>query len=157
MLAANGNLINFQGAAKITTPTFSINRNTNQALTINTVTPLQFTAEDWDNNNFWLSSDNTKVYFKSAGLYLLGYSALFNANVNVFRANSIRINGSGGKEIAHAQRPTGATSGVYNPGSAIWYFNANDYIQLLFFTAGNGDQAQCPQLWGVAITPEAII
>jgi len=154
--AASGKLIRFQELKQIMTPTASLSRLTNQSVPSGTATPIQFTAEQWDNNNFWVSSQNTRITVRSGGLYLLGYFGEWTQFLNGFRGMWFRLNGDNTKLFARIGEQVGAATLTREQASTIYYFNKDDYFELIASSGTAGEQIQVPQCWIVAITPETI-
>jgi len=155
--AASGKLIRFQELKQIMTPTASVTRLTNQSIPSGADTPMSFTAEQWDNNNFWNVADPTKIVVKSGGLYLLGWNVFWTASLNAFRGSWFRVNGAGGQVVAREGKMTGAVTLARMQGTGLWYFENDDYFELICSTGNAGDTAQGHQVWIVAITPETIL
>jgi len=153
--AMSGKLIRYEDEVRVTTPTAFLSRVTNEQWTAG---QFKFMTPDnlvWDNNAFWSSGVNpTRITMKSAGLYLVGATVqLKTANAGNFAAE-LWVNASiliGGSRVPKNGLETMAcVAGVY-------YFHANDYVELGVFNSANTTQYQSPSFWAVAITPEGLL
>jgi len=150
-----GKLVRYQGEVRVKTPSVMATRNSNFQLGGNAFAYVPMTAIEWDNNVFWSSTVNpTRLTMKSAGLYAVGATAMLNTTNAGFFSAELYVNNSrmiGGSRVPKNNANTFAcVSGIY-------YFHANDYVELRIFNSANTTQFQVPDFWAVAITPEALI
>jgi hypothetical protein len=61
-------------------PTARVRATTNAGLTSGAWTSVNFNTEDWDNNSIFSSTSNRKLICRTAGKYLVEFSAGFNAS-----------------------------------------------------------------------------
>lgn len=154
--AGYGNLIIEGEGPKVTTPTAKIWRNSNQALTANTIAVVNMTASIWDNNAFWSSTVNpNRLTVRAPGLYLVGAQITFAASASATHGYTrVRKNGTTVIAGQRIQRATNLQSIIQ--AFTLEPFLANDYIEL---TAESGVTGNLEQafLWVVAITPEGVL
>lgn len=154
--ALAGKLVETIGETRITTPTASLTRATNQTIASGADVVLTPTAEEWDNNTFWSAAVTpTRMIFRSPGLYLVGFTAVFTASQTRRVSAWMRANGT--RNLGRALVQTSSNGDVHLTGAAVYYFRAQEYLELLARTTFNNDTVQIAQWWTVAITPEAII
>jgi len=156
MAAANGNLLVTGIELKVTTPTFLVRQTTAEALAANVVETIEFDVADWDNNVFWSPAvSTTRLVFRAAGLYLIGFSSLFD-NTSTDKSVDVRfrLNGTADFPISRAQDIT--NNDITPMFTTIWYFHANDYIELRASSTINATLLNSTA-WAVAITPEGLI
>ncbi len=153
--AAYGKLIRFQGEVRVRTPTCDLTRLTDFQLLANTFNYVPMTAEVWDNNVFWSATVNpTRMTMRSAGLYLIMATVMLNTTNAGFFAGELYVNNTtfiGGNRIPKNNQ------GTYLNVVGMYYFHANDYVELRVFNSANTTQFRVPTFSCVAITPEALI
>jgi len=153
--AAYGKLIRYQGQVRVTTPTASVKRATNQSVAGGAFVAMQPTAIDWDNNRFWDSTVNpTRLTVRSPGLYLV--MATINLQTNNAGVFSCELAKNGGASFAGSKIPKNNTFTFAN-AVGLMYFNANDYVECKVFNSANTTNFQLLSFQIVAITPEAIV
>jgi hypothetical protein len=141
---------------KVTTPTVCVYRDAVESLSngVNKIlTPNQLY---WDNNNFWdPTSHPTRLTFKAAGLYLVGFECVFSAVSGAQRQTKILFNGS----LAQIRdfRHSSNNAALEATASGIWYFNPNEYMEAQVYANAASVTAQIRAFWAVGITPEAIL
>jgi len=154
--ALSGKLIQGIGEVRITTPTARVSRSTAQNLTVGVPLILTPDTQIWDNNAFWHPVTNpTRLTVRSAGLYLVGMSVVFNG-VSGTRINvALRHNGS---LVLSSQAVTISNSSIpVLETQTLYYFHADDYVEARALSDTAGRTAQLNQFWIVAITPETLI
>jgi len=140
----------------VTTPTVSVERAVAQAIPSGSNQVLTPNVMRWDTNSFWSPTVNPKrLTVHGPGIYLFGAQLLWTTAFNTFRQCWFQINGAG--QYARAGEQVGAATSLYQTTQGIWYFDADDYLELVAFTSNNNDLVRIGQLWMTAITPEAII
>jgi len=151
--AANGNLFGREGEVKVTTPTCSLTRATNQSLASNVKTAIIMTAADWDNAEFWESVTHpTRMTFKKPGLYWVHAGVNFSSASGSYRFVEFLLNGT--TYIAHnTQAPSGSFS-FFMQLSKLWYFHTGDYLELSMQQGAGTLQGQVDQFSCVGIVPE---
>jgi len=151
-----GKLIMFQGEKRLTTPTVSVYGTNNVALTSGVVKVLTPEGYDWDNNVFWNSGLNpTRLTVRAPGLYLcIGTVEFTNVTGNA-RAVLMRVNGSPTRIETRLTAGNANTQRV--PCLGLYYFHANDYVELCGYSNQAGVSAHIYEFQLVAITPEAIL
>lgn len=153
---AAGKLITTVGETRVTTPTFRVNRSAAEALTANITKTLTPNTLEWDNNQFWNSVTNpNRITFKSAGLYFIGAQVAFNQVTGGYRRIAIRLNNT--TDLATETDSDLGNNATHLSVQTLYYFHANDYIYLNAITGTAAVTAQLNNVWGVAITPEAIL
>lgn len=153
--AANGNLLAVAGEVKITTPTFFVSMQVPEVLAANIVETLEFDAFQWDNNVFWTPAvSTTRLVFRAAGLYLIGCYSLFD-NTATDKSVDIRFRLNGVTDFPIARQQDITNNDVTPQYMTIWYFHANDYIELRASSTIIATVLTA-QAWGVAITPEGL-
>jgi hypothetical protein len=123
------------GTMMLNGPTFSVYRNTTeQSVTSNVATKIQFNAEEFDTANCFDSTTNYRFTPNVAGYYLFQGALTSNGTTITICSISIYKNGSEYKRLQYA--PTNVQSG----GSAIVYMNGStDYIEYYgIVTAASG-------------------
>jgi len=154
--AAAGKLITDGEEYKITTPTACFFSTSNTTLPQNVTTPLTMGGQYWDNNVFRHPTDATKIVFKSAGLYLL-MADLWMPVANGSNPVLGRILHQNGHFIATGQWTLVSTLPIVYTMSGIWYFHADETIQVTLQKNNTGNQAAVSHMTVLGITPEIII
>jgi hypothetical protein len=127
----------------------SVKRTANKTITNNTVTKVDFDAENFDTNGFHDNvTNNTRLTIPTGqgGYYLITWNAMYEGNTSGYRAAQIKINGATGAS------GTGAISGIssYSPAQNQLVLNlvATDYIELeTFQTSGGNLRLFCEAEW----------
>jgi len=154
--ALSGKLILGEGGLRITTPTVRVSRSAAEAISGGGGTVLTPDTELWDNNNFWSPSVNpSRITFRAPGLYLVGAETLYNSVAAGYRQSFIRLNGS--TIIGQMRGGNGSQADLVIQPSTLYYFDPNDYIQVLAGTTTAGITCKLNSLWAVAITPEQLL
>jgi len=154
--AAAGKLITDGEEYKITTPTACFFSTSNTTLPTNVTTRIKFQGQYWDNNVFRHPTDDTKVVFKSAGLYLI-MADLWMAVASGTNPVLGRILHENGHFIASGQwTQVGLLPSLFSM-SAIWYFHANETLGVTLQKNNSGNQVAVQHLTVLGITPEIII
>lgn len=153
--AMSGKLIRYEDEPRVTTPTAVISRVTNEQWTGG---QFKFLTPDnlvWDNNAFWNPALNpTRITMRAPGVYLVGATVtLKTANAGAFAAE-LWVNGS---TLIAGQRVSKNGVETMAQATGLYYFHANDYVELGVFNSANTTQYQSPSFWVVAITPEALL
>lgn len=137
-LAAGAAITYFQGglmlsqqgiAATVNTPAFRARRDTNQELTVNTATKIQFNVEDFDTDGAFDSTTNYRFQPSVAGYYELAYGVRFNGGAGI---GFIRKNG-----VDYSTGSEGSASGTLSrsAGADLVYLNgATDYVELFAYS-----------------------
>jgi len=154
--AANGNLLIIPGEVKVTTPTFYLDRFTPIAVLANVYKPIPFEAAIWDNNVFWAASPTpSRVVVRAPGLYLIGGTLLYTATAtDANRYARFKVNDDVNLPLVSLQDI--ANQPIAIQWSTIWYFHQDDYVELLA-NSTNNVTVSASTMWGVAITPEALL
>jgi len=154
--ASYGKLIVYGEAIRVTTPTVSVNRSGTQSVGLNTNVPISFTAQEWDNNNFWdLSTNPTRLTVRSAGLYLVcGQIGYTDASASGIRYIFFRKNGT--TEYANVALPSGVTNTKELTTVGLIWLAANDYLELIARSSVN-TTVFSRAFALVGITPEAMM
>jgi len=98
-----------------------------------TLANITFTVESVDTDNMWTSGDPTKMYFRTAGWYLVSGCISYDAGTaGSYRIAAIYRNGSttSANWVGSQATPAAAGAQMGCSVSSLFYFNANDYIQL---------------------------
>jgi len=139
--------------AKIVTPTAKVTRLTNQTPASATDTAIIFTAQVWDNNNFWDSGVNpSRLTALTPGLYLIGGCLNWPQGSGAERIARIRKNGSTQLTAANAVY-SGGSHGFKNV-MVIEYLNSGDYVELIDWDNSSNRNVQAVSFWIIGITPE---
>ena len=95
------------------------------------VTVLQFTQALYDSGGFFSVGSPTRLTFPEDGKYIVGFSCVFQYNINGQRAAYVRKNGLAPilKEIYFASQ-NGATDAQTLRGQRVKQFTAGDYVDL---------------------------
>jgi len=153
--AASGQLVMGAKEVKINTPTVTVHRAAAESLTSGVAKTLTPDVEDWDNNQFWSPSVNpTRITFRSPGLYWVNAKVQFNAVTGSFRDVIVRLNGSSTLDSARIWPAT--ANGAFPFCSFIWYFEADQWIDVQAQANTTGVTARLQYLQAMAITPENI-
>lgn len=154
--AMSGKLIRYEDEPRVTTPTVHLSRSTAESLVANTPKALTPDQYEWDNNAFWNPSVNpTHMTMKAPGLYLVGANVFGAVSANVHRGIWMVANGV--TEIANTQDAGGAADIWRQNVVGVWYFHANDYVELYAASSSGAQTVQIHDWWAVAITPEALL
>jgi len=153
--ALSGKLFQREGETRVTTPTAFLTRATDFQINGGAFSAIPMTAAVWDNNFFWSATVNpTRITCRTPGLYLVfGTTRLVTNNAGAMTAE-LCING--GASLA-GSRVTKANDFTMANVTLVYYFHANDYVELKCFNSANNAQFRSPGLRIVAITPEGII
>lgn len=90
-------------------------RLVNTSINNNSLTTGIWTVEDYDDATFWDSTDNTKLYFRTGGVYVVTGLTVWATNATGIRASIFQIDGGGGVyDTVGAQN---ALSGVQTPNT----------------------------------------
>jgi len=111
-----------------------VTRTAVQSITDATVTAVNFDAEDFDYDAMHDTvTNNTRITFNTAGIYVVGFNGLFAAANDYVRCFAIlRLNGV--TEIARGAQVS--TSTAVNPQievSTVYEFAATDYLEAQVF------------------------
>lgn len=108
-----------------------VSTTTTTSLTSATAAAISFTTEDRDDNGYWTAGSPTRITIPNAGWYALSADVQFDHNTSGMRRAYFRLNGSTTFGVASTDgiSTTGAGTGVLS--SAIRYFAAGDYVELL--------------------------
>jgi len=151
--AAAGKLIRFDGAKRVTTPTALVYRAGTTALTSGVFTTLTPDTMRWDNNQFWNPTSNPeRITFKSAGLYLIGGYVEFNAVTGGRRYVQISANNT--TPLVQQVVTVANANATRLSLSTIYYFAANDFIEIDAQATVAGVTVALPNFWVVGIVPE---
>jgi len=154
--AMEGKLLILGQGPRVTTPTVRVRREGAENLDAGTSKALTADVLVWDNNVFWNpQADSSRLTFRTAGVYLVGGSIQYNAVAAGRRDCTIRLNGTTNIEDVYAT-PAGAIAFAFG-NITLWYFNADDYIELMARSSVAGVTAVMRSFWALAITPEAVI
>jgi len=152
---AVGKLYQVEGVSRITTPTVMLHRTAGEALSAGVAKVLTPNVMDWDNNRFWNASSNpSRITIRAGGLYLLGAQGLFSTATSNYRILNIRLNGT--TNISDSMQVLNGNFQVWQQNQSIWYFNPNDYIELLATSGAAGVSCTINHFWMVGITAEVI-
>jgi len=154
-VAAAGKLIQYENEVRVTTPTVKATRLSNISLAGGAFAFVPMTAIVWDNNSFWNASLNpSRLTMRASGLYIVGATvALATANAGNMAAEIWQNTNT----LLAATRIAKAGVNTYVTVMGVGYFHANDFIEVGIFNSANTTNYQVPNLWAVAITPEALI
>jgi len=154
--AAYGKLITDGDEYRVTTPTCAFFQPTSAVIPQNVSTPLETAMQYWDNNAFRDPANLTRAVCKSAGLYLI--TAVVNWTTLVgTTAHQQRLRVNGTTVVAEIDTP-GTTTLPYRQNlQAIWYFHANDYVEVCVQKNNLNNQVRLDLFQLVGITPEALI
>jgi len=153
----NGKLIVYQGETRIKTPTAYLSRSTFQNCANGVETTLSPDASLWNNNDFWsLTANPSRMTFKSAGLYLLGGLIMYNGPGGT-TAQRLRLRLNGTTAILDYRTNEWNDDPHASPFSTLYYFHANDYLEVLETIFANGMSCRLVNWWSLAITPEGLI
>lgn len=155
--AMYGKLINENGEPRLLTPTTSLSRNPTQPTVSNVMLLLLPNTQQWNNNDSWSISDPSKMFFRSAGLYLVMFKVSFSAGSATLREARIDIHRNGAAAEESRFRYHIPASGRYVTAVELFYFNAGDYLEIKAGFFGENAAAQLIRWQSLAITPEAIV
>lgn len=154
--ALSNKLIQRPGEIRVTTPTVKLKRTATEAVVNGVEKYLTPTSALWDNNVFWNATVNpSRMTFRSPGLYSVGALASFNAIAGGVRYVNMRLNRT--TDITKQDQPGSSVADAEINLSTIYYFHANDYLEINVYGNSTGLTCLVKDFWAVAITPEAII
>ena len=123
------------GVGGVNTPAVMAYANSNQTISNNTLTKVEFDAEEFDTDNafdkdtnyrFTVPSGKAGKYYIHASLYLYG-----NNNDERLKAFDIYKNGASVRRTEHfSQNSTGRSSGGNTSNSAVLDLSVGDYIEI---------------------------
>jgi hypothetical protein len=127
--------LKWQAPAGSSGPTFRVYRaSSDQSLTINTATKIQFNAEDWDTDNCFDSTTNYRFTANKAGYYQFNTSVAFDTSGAVGR-NELVFYKNGSQNTKIADGPAPQAYGTFS-GSVIINLNGTtDYVEV-YLTLG---------------------
>lgn len=154
--ALSGKLHRVGDEVRVTTPTASVRRNVQEALTSGAFKILTPDILEWDNNVFWNSTVNpSRLTIRSPGLYLIDFECEFTLNASAQIHIDVYLNGT--TEIAWEVQNGLANFPPILGCQRTYYFHALDYIQPRVVVNQTGMSAKVKLFQLTAITPEAII
>lgn len=154
--ALSGKLILIKPENRVTTPTARVKRAAAQALTIGVPLALTPDSAEWDNNVFWNPlAQQSRLTIRSPGVYLIGGWCQFSAVTAGRRDAYLRLNGT--TVLTGSWTHAASANVLALEPVTIWYFNDNDYLEMVALSSVAGVTALARALWVVAITPETVI
>jgi hypothetical protein len=110
-------------------------RSTAQSIATQTWTPIQFDTQVYDDtHDHWTSANNSKIYARVAGYYMIfGHCGFEASSTGERRYLALRVNGT--TYIAQ-HGATGVQSASYGPVFSIgtmFYLSAGDYVELVVY------------------------
>lgn len=128
-------------------PACGVSRDTDQTISNNTVTAVQFTAEQYDASSMHDNAvNNTRVTVPIAGLYAISFFAQFSTSGS---AMVLQLGKNGTSETTLAR--IDSTGTLKLSGSTVLKLVANDYLEGLVFQLTGGDvtlsQATMTVVW----------
>src|SRR5581483_3511354 len=138
MNAIQNNIRFFHGV-----PTASVNRNTAQSISNNTITAIQFNSEVWDSNTIWSSTASNKFFARTAGKYLATFSLqLTGSSAGTFRVAAIVKNATQYAETStmmeHTIGSTAIAATVALSVTGIFSMTTSDYLTAQVFQDTGG-------------------
>ena len=118
-------------------PAFSVNRNgTNQTITVNAFTKVQFTTEDFDTNNCFDNATNYRFTPTVAGYYQI--NGAVNSEPSTSPSRCLAAIYKNGTEYKRGSDIAISAAGAYiSVVSSLLYFNGTtDYIELYAYISG---------------------
>jgi len=110
-----------------------------QSITNATETTLAFDSERWDTDTMHDTvTNNSRITFKTAGLYLLNFSFEFPTHGTGYRYGLIRINGSGNPVAFESKDSASVASGVGFAIASLYKFAVNDYVEARVYQTSGG-------------------
>jgi hypothetical protein len=130
-------------ASDVNTPACRVTRTAAQSIADATTTAVAFTTERFDNDGMHdNSTNNSRITFISAGIYVVGFHGLLAGGNDYIRCFAmLRVNGA--TEIARGPQVSTATS--VQPqimANTIHSFNAGDYVEALVFQDNSANAAR---------------
>jgi len=154
--ASYGKLLYDGDERKVTTPSVAAFAPTSTVIPQNVATALPLPSQLWDNNAFRDPAFPTRIIFRAAGLYLIVANTNWTTLVGTTaHQNRIRLNGT--QSLMEVDTPGTTTLPNRFSLTTIYYFHANDYIELVVQKNNINNQVRADFLAVVAITPEALI
>jgi len=140
---------------KVTTPTCRLFRTATQLIANGADVVLTPDSFNWDNNQFWSPSVNpSRITIKAPGLYLVGYDV--QVTTSTTGRKSAWARSSTNQILGRGLMQTSSNGDTYIVGSDIWYFEQDQYFEIIGRTTINNDGFKILGAWAVAITPEAL-
>lgn len=125
-------------------------RSSNQSVPNGTHTVITYDSERWDTDNIHSTVSNTgRLTCKTAGKYMIVFSALFSANANGKRQYNIRLNGT--TWIAITRTGLDSDNHTQPISSTIYDLAVNDYVESLAYQNSGG---ALDIIYGAQATPE---
>ena len=128
---------------KLNYPSFRVRLSSNQSISNDTWTKIQFNTEDWDTNTAYDNSTNYRFTVPTglSGKYLFCYTAVI-GDLNDGKRGAVRLylNGSGnnyGRENSYSSS-TGANT--YSNGQLMVDLSASDYVELYAYQNNGNSQ-----------------
>lgn len=151
-----GKLIRRIGEHPITTPTVNIRKTSATSLSGTNETVLTPDEFLWDNNYFWNPiSNQSRITFRSPGLYLVGADAQFGVSSTTRR--KLIIKDQDGTRIVEQSQGPGLSTTVQIAIVGLMYFHANDYIECYAQASASGQTTVLNHFWAIAMTPEQLL
>jgi len=155
--AMSGKLFRDEGEVKITTPTVSVSYSLTQGLPGSPPLLLLIDTVQWDNNVFWDPLNPSRLTVLTTGLYLVMSTVRFDTIVSGERYLFQQIKLNGGDFVMSHSIASDSSHIWDNQFVGLWYFNANDYIEVYANRGGGTGNGHLSNLTLLAITPESII
>jgi hypothetical protein len=114
-----------------------VSRSSAQSVSDSTATGIQFSTEEWDDNNYFSSGANTRITIPAAGKYMITGKVKFEANTTGYRSVFFFLNGTTNIHNEIDIPVTGRKTKIIL-APTVFEFAANDYIELYVFQTSGG-------------------
>lgn len=140
----------------MTTPSFFYRGGTSVGAGSGAYIACKWDTKIWDNNVFFDAAHPTRITFRSPGLYMIAGQIWWSNSSSGERWSDIGLNGVPGLyDRNNDSNRTGDRLTV--DINFMYYFHALDYIELMGASSQSGLTLNGNFIYGVAITPEAIL
>lgn len=119
-------------------PVVRASRTTNQSIPNSTITPIQFTTEDFDTHAMWVVGSPSVFTIAIAGLYLFGINVAWQSSANAVREVYFRQNGSIELQRNSCFKSDTVVSQQSYDITYQWYFAAGDTLEAVAFQTSGG-------------------
>lgn len=138
-------------------PAARVFHSVDQSIANATGTILAFDSERFDRDVMHdVAVNNSRLVFKTAGLYLFGAQTFWAANATGERQTNLLLNG--GNYLVRDIKPAAAASTRLGMVATVWSFAIDDFVEVQVYQTSGGalsciadTASKAPELWAVRV------
>jgi len=154
--AMAGKLFAYEGQWRVSVPTVSVLRASEQSIPVSAYTQLTFPTTSWDTNEFRVAGNDLKLVVKTPGLYRLDIYVRWGTTGSTgFRAVKIAITDD--NTLFEDQRTAISGGNVSHVLGGLMYLTAGQEITAWAFSNQASQTCRIKRLSVVGMTPEAVL